>query len=67
MSDPNLLTTEELERERDALDLVLAGITGALGVVPEASIWRPALLDMRSVLRARLGDLGPMAYLADES
>lgn len=41
------------ERERQALLKVLAGVSDALKVLPGDSVWRPALLDARTLLKAQ--------------
>lgn len=50
----DLLTTAERERERDAVELVLAGVTGALTAVPVESEWRRCCLDMKMMLTTAL-------------
>jgi hypothetical protein len=50
----DLLTTAERERERDAVELVLAGVTDALTVVPVESEWRRCFLDMKMMLKTAL-------------
>jgi hypothetical protein len=52
--DPNLLTTEEREQEREALDLVVMGVTAALEILPGESVWRGCFLETRMAVTAAL-------------
>jgi hypothetical protein len=47
--------------ERDALAIVLEGIERTFEILPHSSVRRRCLLEVRTVLRADLGDYGPMA------
>jgi hypothetical protein len=56
------------DREREALSIVVAALTDALEVLPrrQAPALRRCLVDIRQVFKARLGDRGPLAHLAED-
>lgn len=52
--------------ERDALAIVVESLDRSLEILPRESAWRGCLLETRTILRAKLGDHGPMSHLLDE-
>jgi hypothetical protein len=51
--------------EHDALAIVVESLDRSLEILPRESTWRGCLLETRMILRANLGDDGPMSHLVD--
>lgn len=53
------MTEHERQQEREALDLVLMGVEAGLPRLPDESVWRPCLTEIKTVLCAQVAVTEP--------